>query len=155
MPRLLIPHLTQLLGNSCVDGTFPRHSIELALDMSLAPHAYKGPCLLCRPARRHSRMRVQLMASVRHATGVQSHDLEANPLYPDSNHLAKWIEPNRFQTVLAQCAFSVNANQCALNRIECALSVQCEHALILMCLFLHHFVVYPCVIFLFIIILVY
>ena len=47
---------------------------------------------------------------------------------PDSNHLAKWIEPNRFQTALAQCAFSVNANRCALNRIECALSVQCERA---------------------------
>ena len=48
---------------------------------------------------------------------------------PDSNHLVKWIETKRFQTALAQCAFSVNANQCALNRIECALSVQCEHAL--------------------------
>ena len=44
---------------SCVDGAVPRHSIELALDISLAPHAYKGPCLLGRPARRHSRMRVQ------------------------------------------------------------------------------------------------
>ena len=28
---------------------------------------------------------------------------------------------------------SVNANQCALNRIECALSVQCERAFILQC----------------------
>ena len=83
LPRLLISHLTQLLGNSCVDGAVLRHSIELALDISLAPHAYKGPCLLGRPARRHSRMRVQLMqlmASARHATCVQSHDLEANPL---------------------------------------------------------------------------
>ena len=81
LPGLLISHRTQLLGNSCVDGAVPRHSIELALDISLAPHAYKGPCLLGRPARRHSRMRVQLlMASARHATCVQSHDVEANPL---------------------------------------------------------------------------
>ena len=57
------------------------------------PHAYKGPCLFGRQARRHSRMRVQLMARSRHAidsrdfsiytyalwacTCVQSHDLEA------------------------------------------------------------------------------
>ena len=39
----------------------------------------------------------------------------------------KWIEPNRFQNVLAQCAFSVNANPCALNWIECELGAQCEH----------------------------
>ena len=67
LPGLLISHRTQLLGNSCVDGAVPRHSIELALDISLAPHAYKGPCLLGRPARIHSRMRMQLlMASASH-----------------------------------------------------------------------------------------
>ena len=63
-----------------VDGAVPRHSIELALDISVAPHAYKGPCLLGRPTRRRSHMRVQLMASAGHATRVQSHDLEFNPL---------------------------------------------------------------------------
>ena len=68
-----------------------------------------------------------------YATCAYSH--MTNPLErpihfrPDSNRLTKWIEPNRFQTALAQCAFSVNATQCALNRVDCALSVQCEHAL--------------------------
>ena len=105
------------------------------------PHAYKGPCYLGRPARRHSRMHVQLMESARLAidsrdasplsTGMLSaySHMTWRPIHfkPDSNHLAKWIEPNWFQTALAQCAFNVNANQCALNRIKCALSVQCEH----------------------------
>ena len=79
---------------SYIDGAVPHHSIELALDISLAPTRLQGPCILGHPARRHSRMRVQLMASARHAierrdasplfnahaTGIQSHDLEANPL---------------------------------------------------------------------------
>ena len=42
------------------------------------PHAYKGPCLFGRPARRHSRMRVQLMASARHAIG--SRDVSLLPM---------------------------------------------------------------------------
>ena len=48
LPGLLIPTAPSL-GNSCVDGAVPRH--ELALDISLGPHAYKGPCLLGRDAR--------------------------------------------------------------------------------------------------------
>ena len=37
---------------------------------------------------------------------------------------------------------SVNANQCALNRIECALSVQCERALMLYYAAVRVFMVY-------------
>ena len=90
------------------------------------PHGYKGPCLLSPPARRHSRIRVQLMASARHVIDRRDASLLSNgharaynhmtnplerPIHfkPDSNHLAKWIDPNRFQTALAQCAFSLNA----------------------------------------------
>ena len=42
------------------------------------PHAYKGPCLFGRPARRHSRMCVQLMASARHA--IDSRDASLLPM---------------------------------------------------------------------------
>ena len=63
---------------SCVDGAVPRHSIELALDISLAPTRLQGPCLFGRPARRHSRMRVQLMASDRHT--IDSRDASLLPM---------------------------------------------------------------------------
>ena len=43
---------------------------------SLAPTRLQGPCLFGRPARKYSRMCVQLMASARYSC-VQSHDLEA------------------------------------------------------------------------------
>ena len=42
------------------------------------PHAYKGHCPFGRPARRHSRMRVQLMASARHA--IDSRDASLLPM---------------------------------------------------------------------------
>ena len=53
------------------------------------PHAYKGPCLFGRPARIHSRMRVQLMASARHA--IDSRDASLLPMpyghVPAYNHM--------------------------------------------------------------------
>ena len=45
--------------------------------LACPPHAYKGPCLFSSPARRHSRMRVQLMASARHA--IDSRDASLLP----------------------------------------------------------------------------
>ena len=42
-------------------------------------HAYKGHCPFGRPARRHSRMRLQLMASARHA--IDSRDASLLPIY--------------------------------------------------------------------------
>ena len=54
-----------------------RHSIELALDISLAPTRLQGPCLLGCPARRHSCTCMQLMASTRHA--IDSRDASLLP----------------------------------------------------------------------------
>ena len=41
--RLRRTHRALRVSSSCVDGVVPRHSIELALDISLAPTHLQGP----------------------------------------------------------------------------------------------------------------
>ena len=59
-------------------GSVSLHRARSAWTLAWPPHAYKGPCLFGRPARRHSRMRVQLMPSARHA--IDSRDAFLLPM---------------------------------------------------------------------------
>ena len=69
---------------------------------------------------------------------VQSHDQSTSRGQSTLNRIQTTSRSGLSQTGFKplwlnahSCLDSVNANQCALNRIECALSVQCERALTL------------------------
>ena len=103
---------------SCVDGAVPRHSIEFALDISLAPTRLQGPL-----SPRSSSQKTFSYARARRVLGMHAIDLDQGPGGSDklsqlrNNHMTFWY-PITFRFRLARaCVYTVY--RVSISHLDC------------------------------------